>query len=512
MASRISSHQFRSQLGLSLIELLVGIAIGIIGMLAIFQIVTIWTRAYPDNGGGRRCADLRHPRALQPRARPQASRPWLQHGRAPVMGCNVPGERADCRTPTSTSRWRLSRSFPGPSGDPDQISVLYGSSSFFVDARVRQRGANSKRSIAATASRRRPGRRRRQRHSAPERGHLPAHRGHAPTTPTSNGRSRRRHLANFYAAASGVSHFNAAAGTGAIYTSADHLRPRPAAGAARTGASPTSAPWCARKCSRTLQPSRSPTTSSISRRSTASTPTPITRSARPSGAPRRRPTGQRARDPYRPAGAQPPVRAKRRPERERTGPGYPIGQPAWAGGAFLMRNVDGTDRHVRARQLGPEQLALLPLSRLRARDPFQQPSMELNPHSLAGTARSQRRARRRALRGAHRAHRDDASRSGVDAPDGRGHLDRGQRRLQGKRHLGRRPRHRGRARNWITHADPGSPRRFVRHWLSLDLGVRRPIPPHSTGTTSVTRCAHDRCARPATRRRSSSIGCARSQA
>jgi len=122
----------RSQRGLSLIEILVGVAIGLIGVLAIFQTVAIWDRHTQTTSSGSD-AQVAGTLALY-----NMERNFKQAGHGfgeaplPVMGCDV---RA---FDNSVGR---AFNFPlrpidivvGPLGAADTINVVAGNSAFFVE-------------------------------------------------------------------------------------------------------------------------------------------------------------------------------------------------------------------------------------------------------------------------------------------------------------------------------------------------------------------------------------------
>jgi type IV pilus assembly protein PilW len=122
----------RRQHGLSLIEILVGVAIGIIGVLAIFQTVAVWSKhtQVTSAGGDAQVAGTLALFSIE-RDLKQAG-----HGfgtaLAPVMGCDV-----QASGPVATRAFNFPLTpvsiNPGAAGEPDEISVLYGNSSFFVD-------------------------------------------------------------------------------------------------------------------------------------------------------------------------------------------------------------------------------------------------------------------------------------------------------------------------------------------------------------------------------------------
>jgi len=120
--------QRRSSRGLSLIEILVGVAIGLIGVVAIFQAVAVWTKhtQSTSSGGDAQVAGTLALFNIE-RDIKQAGHGF---GKAatPVMGCQVAMNQA----PFGFAL-RPVQIAAGAGGAPDQINVLYGDSSFFVD-------------------------------------------------------------------------------------------------------------------------------------------------------------------------------------------------------------------------------------------------------------------------------------------------------------------------------------------------------------------------------------------
>jgi type IV pilus assembly protein PilW len=143
----------KQQRGFSLIEILVGIIIGMVGLLVIFKTVAIWdnhTRTTVSGGDSQVAGTL----AMFNLERDIKSA-GLGFGAAPagVMGCTVKG--VDVVTGRNLS-------FPlnpvtinvGAGGAPDTLTVLSGNSSFFVDnALVRGSTANTKQFKDATGFR-----------------------------------------------------------------------------------------------------------------------------------------------------------------------------------------------------------------------------------------------------------------------------------------------------------------------------------------------------------------------
>lgn len=135
MKSNLAGKRSSAQRGLSLIEILVGVAIGIVGVLAIFQTLAVWNRHMLTTTAG---GDAQVSGAL---ALFDLERDLKQAGHgfgnapAPVMGCNV--QAFDSNGGRGAFNFNLAPIdiVVDPLGiAPDQINVLYGSSSFFVEA------------------------------------------------------------------------------------------------------------------------------------------------------------------------------------------------------------------------------------------------------------------------------------------------------------------------------------------------------------------------------------------
>ncbi|MDQ6680075.1 MAG: PilW family protein [Pseudomonadota bacterium] len=115
------------QRGLSLIEILVGLAIGVIGMIAMFQTVGVWNRHTQTTsaGGDAQVAGTLGLFSIE--------RDFKQSGHGfgeatvPVMGCMV---QAFALPPIPLRPVDI---LPGALGAPDQINVLSGESSFFTE-------------------------------------------------------------------------------------------------------------------------------------------------------------------------------------------------------------------------------------------------------------------------------------------------------------------------------------------------------------------------------------------
>ena len=129
-------HAKPSQRGFSLVEILVGIVIGMVGLLVIFKTVAIWdthTRSTVSGGDAQVAGTL----AMFNLER-DIKQAGLGFGRAPsaTMGCNVTGYDAVGSRNLSFSL-RPVQITVDAAGGPDTVTVLAGNSSFFVDnARV----------------------------------------------------------------------------------------------------------------------------------------------------------------------------------------------------------------------------------------------------------------------------------------------------------------------------------------------------------------------------------------
>jgi len=124
----------RSSLGFTLVEILVGVAIGLIGVVAIFQAVAVWTKHTQTTSSG---GDAQVSGTL---ALFNIERDLKQAGHGfgkaatGVMGCPV--AVTDSGPPARAAfsfNLRPIQIIAGAGGAPDEIRVLYGDSSFFVD-------------------------------------------------------------------------------------------------------------------------------------------------------------------------------------------------------------------------------------------------------------------------------------------------------------------------------------------------------------------------------------------
>ena len=118
--------------GLTLVEILVGVAIGLIGIVAIFQAVAVWTKhtQTTSSGGDAQVAGTLALFNIE-RDIKQAGHGFGKAG-TPVMGCLVD---ANDTSPARAFPFRLRAVDIAASaaGAPDQINILYGDSSFYVE-------------------------------------------------------------------------------------------------------------------------------------------------------------------------------------------------------------------------------------------------------------------------------------------------------------------------------------------------------------------------------------------
>lgn len=123
-----------SSRGVSLIEILVGIAIGLIGMLVMFQMVTVWdarTRISTSSGNAQIAGSL-----AMFNIESDLQRAGMGFGTAtqPELGCTV---AAFDNAASGTANFTLAPiviTDGDPTGVPDTIDVLYGNSAFFDSA------------------------------------------------------------------------------------------------------------------------------------------------------------------------------------------------------------------------------------------------------------------------------------------------------------------------------------------------------------------------------------------
>jgi len=129
VTSRSSVSRLLSR-GVSLIELMVGVAIGLIGVVAIFQAVTVWTKHTQTTGSGSD-AQVSGTLALfnLERDLKQAGHGFGRAATA-LMGCNVLTTPV---VPGAINLRPVEIVQGAPAGAPDTINVFYGNSSFFVE-------------------------------------------------------------------------------------------------------------------------------------------------------------------------------------------------------------------------------------------------------------------------------------------------------------------------------------------------------------------------------------------
>lgn len=136
---RILAHKIapmRLGRGFTLTELLVGVAIGLIGIIAMFHVLSTWDKTKRTTAAG---SDAQIAGAVGFfRLERDVKQGGMGFGMAksPVMGCNV----STVVNATATTTARAAFTFPlvpvritqGASGAPDSLQVFYGNSSFFT--------------------------------------------------------------------------------------------------------------------------------------------------------------------------------------------------------------------------------------------------------------------------------------------------------------------------------------------------------------------------------------------
>jgi len=128
VTSRPSFSRPRSSRGVSLIELMVGVAIGLIGVVAIFQAVSVWTKHTQTTSSGGD-AQVAGTLALFNIERDlKLAGHGFGRAASSVMGCNV-----QVTVPGVINLRPVEIVASGPVGSPDTINVFYGDSSFFVE-------------------------------------------------------------------------------------------------------------------------------------------------------------------------------------------------------------------------------------------------------------------------------------------------------------------------------------------------------------------------------------------
>ncbi|MEO7339217.1 MAG: PilW family protein, partial [Caldimonas sp.] len=132
MRARTPLSRRRLSAGLSLVEILVGVAIGLIGIVAIFQAVAVWTKhtQTTSSGGDAQVAGTLALFSIE-RDLKQAGH-GFGRAAAPVMGCQV---AATDTTPPRAFPFglRAVEIAASAGGAPDRISMLAGDSSFYVE-------------------------------------------------------------------------------------------------------------------------------------------------------------------------------------------------------------------------------------------------------------------------------------------------------------------------------------------------------------------------------------------
>jgi len=122
----------RRERGVSLIEILIGVTIGVIGILAIFQTVAVWNKhsQTTTSGGESQIAGTLALFNIE-RDLKQAGH-GFSRALLPVMGCPVTGADLNPARPLNFFLQPVTITF-GAAGAPDTITTLGGDSSYFVD-------------------------------------------------------------------------------------------------------------------------------------------------------------------------------------------------------------------------------------------------------------------------------------------------------------------------------------------------------------------------------------------
>ena len=131
MAYPIHSRFRLSSRGVSLIEILVGIAIGLIGMLVMFQMVTVWdarTRVATSSGDAQIAGSVAM--FTLDRDLKLAGMGFGNAGTA-ELGCNVAAFDNNASGAANFFLRPITITDGDPTGQPDAIEVLYGDSAFF---------------------------------------------------------------------------------------------------------------------------------------------------------------------------------------------------------------------------------------------------------------------------------------------------------------------------------------------------------------------------------------------
>jgi len=122
--------------GFSLIEILVGVAIGLIGILVIFQMLSTWDARKRSTTAGSD-AQIAGGISIFTLERDLKLAGWgFGQAKKEVMGCSVVANNNMLATPDVSFSLYPIEIVDGANGAPDEIRVLYGNSSFFAAART----------------------------------------------------------------------------------------------------------------------------------------------------------------------------------------------------------------------------------------------------------------------------------------------------------------------------------------------------------------------------------------
>jgi len=228
----------RKQRGFTLVEVLVGLGIGLVGVVLMFRMVALWDTHTRSATAG---SDTQVSGTL---AMFSLERDLKQAGMgfgnsdAPYMGCMVTAENGGA--PINIPQFVPVRIVPGAAGAPDQIEVLYGDSSFYggnapapdpsLPAGILRRDLQFKSSTATTKTLERRGMFRAGDLAIVAGNEIPATPASATcqlieVTDTSDpdnltiGHATGNYISFYSTTASGVARFNPAGGTGGTFTS-----------------------------------------------------------------------------------------------------------------------------------------------------------------------------------------------------------------------------------------------------------------------------------------------------
>lgn len=149
-ANQRNARHSRPERGFSLMEVMVGVAIGLIGMVVIFQVLEVWDARKRTTSSGSD-AQIAGAIAMFNMER-DIRQAGFGFGNATFMGCTVAAYNS-ARTPQNFT-FVLSpvRIIDGAAGAPDQIVTLYGNSPFFTSSQTYSLSSATAKKSAGNAS------------------------------------------------------------------------------------------------------------------------------------------------------------------------------------------------------------------------------------------------------------------------------------------------------------------------------------------------------------------------